>query len=200
MSFMNHLARAIALTFLIFANSLFLNAQTEVPAGTRILIRMDNGIDSGSAGVNDTFTAVTVKPLVIGELAVLPSDSTITGHVTDVVAAGHGGRSGILKLEFDAIRFPGGTERPLSAVLVNEFPVKKAGTFNALAILGGTAIGGLIGLVTKSNSGAAIGAGAGAGAGTGIALARKGKNVGIKSNEEFEIELTKAVMLPADGY
>lgn len=200
MSIKDRLARIITLTILIFANSLFLNAQTEVPAGTRLLVRMDNGIDSGSAGVNDTFTAVTVKPSVLGDIAVIPSETTITGHVSGVEAAGGAGKSGMLKLEFDVIKFPGGLERSISAVLVNGFPVRKSGTFNTLAVLGGAAIGGLIGLVTKSSSGAVIGVGAGAGAGGGIALARKGKNVGIESNEEFEIELTKAVKLPADGY
>jgi hypothetical protein len=67
-------------------------------------------------------------------------------------------------------------------------------------ILGGTAIGGLIGLLTKRGKGSAIGAGVGAGAGTGVALSRKGKNVGIDSNEEFEIKLTKAVKLPTDAF
>ncbi len=177
-----------------------MNAQTEAPAGTRLLVRMDNGVNSGSAGVDDTFTAVTVKPTKLGESGVIPAELTITGHVVGVEPAGSAGKPGSLRLEFDVIKFPGGAERSIAAVLVNEFAVKKAGAFNTIAILGGTAIGGLIGLLTKSSRGAAIGAGVGAGAGTGIALSRKGNDVGIKSNEEFEIELTKAVTLPAVGY
>lgn len=200
MSINNRLTQVITLTTLIFANSLILNAQSEVPVGTKLLVRMENGIDSASASVNDTFTAVTVKPIALSEVAIIPSETTITGHIAGVKSAGSAGRSGTLQLEFDVIRFPNGAERPISAVLVKDFPVKKTGVFNTLVVLGGTAIGGIIGFVTKSSGGAAIGAGVGAGAGTGVAISRKGNNVGIKSNEEFEIELTKAVVLPADGY
>ena len=45
-----------------------------------------------------------------------------------------------------------------------------------------------------------LAAGIGAGAGTGAALLRKGKNVRIKSDEEFEIRLEKEVVLPVLDY
>ncbi len=194
------LTRTVGLAILIFTNFIILNAQNELQKGTRITLRMDNGISSASSGVNDTFTAVTIKPLVIDGVTYLPAETTVVGRITDVTTAGSAGKSGTLSVSFDLIKLPGGLERRISAVLVEEFPIEKSGVFNTLSVIGGTAIGGLIGLLTKADNGAVIGAGIGAGAGTGIALSRKGKNVGIDSNKLFEIELTEKVQLPTDGY
>ena len=161
---------------------------------------MDNGINSGSAGVNDTFTAVTTTPLLIDGVSVVSAGATVTGRITGVRPAGNGGRSGMLEVKFERIRFSDGTERRLSAILTNKLVGKKTHVFSALAIIGSTAAGGIIGLISKANNGAAVGAGIGAGVGTGVALSRKGKNVGIDSDQDFEIELTKALTLPADGF
>ena len=195
-----HLTRFAAIAILIFSNFVFLRAQAELPAGTRIRVRMDNGISSGSAGVDDTFTAVTVKPVSAEGAGTLPAETVVVGIVTEVRSAASGGKSGKLKVEFNRLRFSNGFEREISAVLVNELSAKSKSRFNALAILGGTAIGGLIGLVSGTKSGAAIGSVVGAGAGAGVAISQKGNNVGIESDQEFEIELTKPVQLPTDGF
>ncbi|MDH3528447.1 MAG: hypothetical protein OEQ28_02675 [Acidobacteriota bacterium] len=200
MIFPRTLNRSIATATLIFANFIFLNAQTELPAGTRIPVRMDNGITSESAGVDDTFTAVTTKPLFIDGVSVLSAGSSVVGRVVEAKPAGNGGKAGRLEVEFETLRFTNGTERKIKAVLVENLSGRDAGVLNALAVIGGAAAGGIIGLVSKVKNGAAIGAGIGGGAGAGIALSRKGKNVGIDSDQDFEIELTRAVTLPADGY
>ena len=194
------LSRSLATAILIFTNFIFLNAQTELPAGTKVPVRMDNGISSASAGVDDTFTAVTTRALIIEGVSVMSAGASFVGRVTAVKPAANGGIAGKLEVEFEKLRFANGKERRVSAVLVHGFVRKKPGVVNALAIIGGAAAGGIIGLISKAKNGAAIGAGIGAGAGTGIALSRKGKNVGINSDQDFEIELTKAVTLPADGY
>jgi len=73
-------------------------------------------------------------------------------------------------------------------------------TFNLLSALGGAAIGAAIGAVSKADNGTLIGAGIGAGVGTGIAFFRKGKDVRIRTDEEFEIELEREVTLPVLDY
>ena len=70
---------------------------------------------------------------------------------------------------------------------------------SVLSVVGGTVIGAVLGAVSKTNNGALIGGGVGAGAGTGIALLRKGKDVRIRTGEEFEIELKREVLLPGFG-
>jgi len=61
-------------------------------------------------------------------------------------------------------------------------------------------LGALLGAASKAENGALLGAGIGAGAGTGVALLKKGKNVRIKTDEKFEIQLTKQVTLPVKDY
>ena len=85
-------------------------------------------------------------------------------------------------------------------MLVKELKVKSSNTPKVLTILGGTALGGILGSVSNKDNGALIGAGIGAGAGTGVAFLIKGKDVKIKSDAKFEIELTKEVTLPVQDY
>ena len=88
----------------------------------------------------------------------------------------------------------------IDGVLVDKLDADSARAANFLTIIGGAAVGAAIGAISKSGGAVAIGAGIGAGAGTGIAFLRKGKNVGIKGSEEFEIELKKEVLLPVLDY
>ncbi|NNE68695.1 MAG: hypothetical protein HKN33_19180 [Pyrinomonadaceae bacterium] len=194
------LTRLVATATLIFVNCIFLYAQTELPAGTIIPVQMENGINSESAGVDDTFTAVTTKPFFIDGSPVLSAGASFTGRITNVEAASGASKPGSLKVEIVSLRFRSGVERKVSGKLVNELTRKRSSIFSAIAVLGGAAAGGIFGMLSKTRNGGAIGAGIGAGAGTGVALARKGKDVGIETDEVFEIELTKTVQLPAEGY
>jgi hypothetical protein len=195
-----HLTWTTAITILIFSNLFFLNAQSELPAGTQIRVRMDNGINSKSAGVNDTFTAVTTEPVLINSVPVLPAGSVFVFRITKANPAGTSGKNGEIVAVAETLRLATGSQREVSGELVNELRLEKDSFFSAVSIVGGTAIGGLLGFLAKKGTGAAIGAAAGAGTGTGIAISRKGKNVGIDSGEEFEIRLTKEVRLPAEGF
>ncbi len=203
MNFRRHTTKVFAFLFLFFAGILPLNAQDSIyqlAAGTRIRVAMDNEISSEVASVNDTFTTVVAEPLRVRETIVLPTGTVIEGRITQVERAGAGGKSGKLVVKFETIRFENGEKREIEGVLANELKAASSARTGIIAILGGTALGALIGSASKSGSGALIGAGIGAGAGTGIALARKGKNVRIKSDEKFEIELTKQVTLPVLDY
>jgi hypothetical protein len=111
-----------------------------------------------------------------------------------------GGKSGSLEVSFESLRSLAGVKQKIEGALVNRLTAESSSTATALTIIGGTALGGIIGAVSKAQNGALSGAGIGAGAGTGIAFLRKGKDVKIKTDEEFEIELTKDVTLPVEDY
>jgi hypothetical protein len=195
--------KIFAFLFLFFGSFLILNAQNSIyqlGAGTRIRVRMDNEISSDVSSVNDTFTTVIAEPVRVQETVVLPVGTVIEGRVIEVEPAALGGKSGTLQVRFETIRFESGERRAIEGVLVNELKALRSPKTSVLAVIGGTAIGALIGAATKSGSGALIGAGIGAGAGTGVALARKGRDVRIKSDEKFEIELKKEVTLPVRDY
>ena len=105
-----------------------------------------------------------------------------------------------MQVKFETIRFDNNLKRKIDASLVNELRPASSRTVNLFAILGGTAAGAIFGSISKVNNGTLIGAGIGAGAGTGVAVLRKGKDVYIRTKEEFEIELKSEVTLPASDY
>ncbi len=196
--------KVFAFTFLLFVSFNSIQAQTDsiyqLPAGTTFRLEMDNEINSKVARVNDTFTATVAAPLIRRETVVLPIGTVIEGRVTKVRRAALGGRNGILEVSFQTIRLADGAKRDIEGVLVNDLKAGSSTTANALTIIGGTAIGGIIGAVSQTNNGALIGAGIGAGAGTGAFLFKKGKDLSLKTDEQFEIRLTKTVNLPVQDY
>ncbi len=194
-----------AFIFLLFVSFFSANAQSEssiyqLQAGITIRVQMDNEINSKVASVNDTFTTTLVAPLLVQETVLLPTGTVIEGRVIKVRRASYGGKSGSLEVSFQTLRLANGVKREIEGVLVNELKIESSPTADVLTVVGGTALGGIIGAVSKVDNGALIGAGVGAGAGTGFAFLRKGKDVKIKADEEFEIRLTKNVNLPVQDF
>lgn len=195
---------------LFFVNSNFISAQVgdlvktssiyELKIGTKIRVRMDNEINSRSSSVNDTFTVQVAEPIIVQGIVVLPVETVITGRVVAVKSATSGGKGGVLKIRFESLRLKTGQKRIIDAVLAAEPHARSSSLRNTLAIIGGTAIGALIGAVSKVQGGVFVGAGIGAAAGTGAVLFRKGKEVRIKADEKFEIKLVKKVSLPSEGF
>jgi hypothetical protein len=203
MNFRRQTTKVFAFLFLFFASLLAARSQDSIyqlEAGTKIRVSMDNEINSEVAGAGDTFTTKIAEPVRVRETIVLPVGTVIEGRVTKVERAASGGKGGSLSVRFETLRFENGEKREIEGVLVNELKAASSQKTSILAVFGGTAIGALLGAVSKAENGALIGAGIGAGAGTGVALVRKGKNVRIKTDEKFEIELKKQVTLPVQDY
>ena len=204
MSFKTASVKLAAVSLLIFANSILVAAQPDsiykIPAGTQMSLKMDVELSSKVAGVNDTFTAAVAKPVMIRDTVVLPVGTVIEGRVTSVARAGSGGKNGNLEVVFESLRIVNTQRRTIEGELVNKIEAKPSSVTNALTIVGGTVIGAVFGLVSRSDKGVLIGAGAGAGVGGAIALLRKGRDVRIRDGEEFEIVLKKEVVLPVLDY
>ena len=191
------------LVFLIFANSTESAGQPDsiyrLPIGTRIALRLDAELNSGVASVNDTFIAVAAKPVSIRGTVVLPAGATIEGRVARVTRANVGGQNGSLDLTFETLKFADGM-RSIEGVMTKPIRAESSRRFTFVSIFGGIAAGAAIGAASGSGRKGLIGAGLGGGAGISVALLRKGKNVRIRKDEEFEIELKKDVMLPVLDY
>lgn len=204
MNFLRITTKIFAAFSLLFAVFIQTNAQTDsvydLRAGTKIRVAMDNEINSRVASAGDTFTTTLAEPLIIRETVILPVGTVIEGRITKVRRAAAGGKNGSLTVSFDTIHFTNGAKRPIEAVLVKQPTIDDSPKFKAFSIIGATAVGAIIGAVSKANNGALLGAGIGAGAGTGIAFLQKGKNVNIKADAQFEIELVKNVILPAQDF
>jgi outer membrane lipoprotein SlyB len=195
-------AKIFALVFLFFVNSIFINAQSiyELPSGTKIRVQMDNEINSKVSNVNDTFTTKISQPVKVRETVVLPIGTVIEGRVTGAKRAAIGSKNGSLIVAFETLRFATGEKREIKGVLVNPLTAESLQTANVLTVAGTAALGAIFGSVSKKGTGALIGAAIGTGAGAGVVFLKKGKDVRINDDEEFEIELTKTVTLPVRDY
>jgi len=207
MNFLRVASKIFAVFSLFFASFVSANAQQnidssvyDVQAGTKMRVSMDNEINSRFSGVNDTFTATLAEPLVIKDVLVLAAGTIIEGRILEVQAASVGGKNGRLVVSFETMRLSNGVKRRIEAVPVKNLEADTSPKTKAFTIAGAAALGGIIGAVAKARNGALIGAGIGAGAGTSFALLRKGENVRIKADEEFEIKLVKNVILPPPDF
>lgn len=195
--------RLTALSLLIFANSVLLYAQPDsiyrLPAGTRITLKLDAEINSKVSSVNDTFLATVAKPVRVREAVVLPIGTVVEGRVRAVKTAAGGSQGGSMDIVFETIKFPSETRR-IEGTMIKPLAERSSNAFTALSILGAAAAGAAIGAATRTTAGPLIGGAAGAGAGGTVALLRKGKDVRLRKDQEFEIELKKEVILPVLDY
>ena len=186
---------------LFFAISICAQSVYEIPAGTRIHLRMDNEINSRVSSVDDTFTATVSEPLEIRNVIVIPTGTIFEGRIIEVEPAASSGKSGMLTVRFETLRLDAKVERDIEARLVKPLEAgSKSSRTKTLTIIGGTVIGAVIGGIAGRGIGAMVGAAVGTGLGAATVYLQKGKDVRLRANEEFEIELIKKVVLPAQDY
>lgn len=168
-----------------------------VPAGTRILIRMVDSIDSSKQKAGFRFTATLETNLMAEDTVVAPRGSTVYGRLAQASSAGRMSGSSELTLELTDIVISG-TAYPL-LTSTYEIKGKGEGSSTAKKVVGGAGLGALIGGIAGGGKGAAIGAGAGAAGGTAVAAAKKGQQLQIPSESLLEFRLEQPVALPVAG-
>jgi hypothetical protein len=168
-----------------------------VPAGTRILIRMVDSIDSSKQQTGYRFSASLETNLQAEDTVVAPRGSKLYGRLAQASSAGRMSGSSELTLELTDIVI-NGTAYPL---LTSTYEVKGKGEGGNTAkkVVGGAGLGALIGGIAGGGKGAAIGAGAGAATGTAVAGAKKGQQLQIPSETLLEFRLQQPVSLPVAG-
>jgi hypothetical protein len=168
-----------------------------VPAGTRILVRMVDSIDSSKQKTGFRFTATLETNLMAEDTVIAPRGTTVYGQLTEASSSGRMKGSSELKLELTDIVIKG-TAYPL---LTGTYEVKGKGEGGNTAkkVVGGAGLGALIGGLAGGGKGAGIGALAGAGAGTAVAASKKGQQLQIPSETLLEFRLEQPVALPVAG-
>lgn len=165
-----------------------------VPAGTRILIRTVDSIDSSKQKTGFRFTATLETNLQAEDRVVAPRGTTVYGRLAQASSAGRMKGSSELTLELTDIMISG-TAYPL---LTSTYEVKGKGEGGSTAkkVVGGAGLGALIGGLAGGGKGAGIGAAAGAAGGTAIAASKKGQQLQIPSETLLEFRLEQPVALP----
>lgn len=170
------------------------SGQISVPAGTRILVRMVDSINSSKNKVGYKFMATLETNLMAVDKVAVPKGATIYGRLSNASSAGSMKGSSNLTLELTDIVIKG-TAYPL---LTSSYEVKGQGEGGKTTkkVIGGAGLGALIGGVAGGGKGAAIGAGAGAATGTVVAASGKGQQLSIPQGTLLEFRLQQPAELP----
>ncbi len=148
-----------------------------IPAGTRLQVRMTDGIDSRNNTVGQTFSGSLDSPLVHGNRVVVPAGSPVTILLTNQSSAGRIKGKSELEVRVTSLTAGGRTYDVASDVY--DETGKSKGKQSAVRTGIGAAAGALIGGLAGGGKGAAIGAGVGGGAGIGIQAFTHGSQVKI---------------------
>jgi hypothetical protein len=165
-----------------------------VPAGTRVLIRTVDPIDSSKQKPGYRFTASLETNLQSDNLVVARRGTTVYGVLASASSGGRMKGSSELDLQLTDIVI-NGTSYPLMTSAY-EIKGKGEGSNTAKKVVGGAGLGALIGGLAGGGKGAGIGVLAGAGAGTAVAATKKGQQVSIPSESLLEFRLAQPVDLP----
>ena len=165
-----------------------------VPAGSRILIRTIDPIDTTKQKTGYRFTATLETNLQAEDTVIAPRGTTVYGRLANAASSGRMKGSSELTLELTDIVINGTTYPLLTSTY--EIKGKGEGGNTAKKVIGGAGLGALIGGLAGGGKGAGIGALVGVGAGTAVAASKKGEQLQIPSESLLEFRLEQPVALP----
>jgi len=165
----------------------------QLSAGTNIVVRTIDGIDSESAHVGQTFAASVDEPVMVNGQTVIPRGADVTLKLVDSKESGKLTGRSELTLDLMSVRVNGRMVDVNTQTVSRESSSRGARTAK---VAGGTAaVGAIIGAIAGGGKGAAIGAGAGAAAGAGAEVVTKGQRVKIPSETRLSFVLDTPVNL-----
>jgi hypothetical protein len=164
-----------------------------IPAGTSVIVRLQQSLSSASAVPGERFEAVLDQPLVAENQVIAPVGTAVTGHVVVARRSGRFHHPGEIALTLDNVVL-GQQQIPIrtSSVVARGASHKKR---NWGWIGGGTGGGALIGALAGGGKGALIGGGIGAAAGTTTALLTGKKDVTFGAERRLTFRLHRDVSL-----
>jgi len=128
-----------------------------VPSGTEIPLSLTTGLSSKTAKVGDPVKALTTSDITVDGRVAIAAGTTVAGQVLQVESgsSGIGGKPSLV-LAFDRLELPGGTDVPIAGEITQKGKSDTAG--DTAKIVGGTALGAIIGnKVIKGDKGKVIG-------------------------------------------
>lgn len=135
------------------------NPALSLPAGTKLMVRLDQPLDSSSAILGQSWTGTLVNDIPIGNRVALKSGTPVDGLVVAVKRSGHFRTSGGLSLRVIRVND--------AAVATDVLTRDKDGHWKSgVKIGGGTAVGAALGGLTGGVTGAVVGGAVGATTGT----------------------------------
>lgn len=99
--------------FLVAFSAALATAQTVIPDGTRLRVRLDQTLSSATADEGQIVELSVTEPVKIGERTVIPEGARVTGTVTEAQEKRRMGRAGKLDFSLDRVRAVDGEWIPL---------------------------------------------------------------------------------------
>lgn len=166
-------------------------APVTIPAGTLLMLRTSESLDSKHAQNGTMFELTVIRDVYAGGKLAIPRGATVHGVVTQSKKSGDLGGAPVLALQLQSLDL-GAQSYTLAS---DEFKVRgpnKAG-YSANNIIGGAGLGALIGSAIGRGPGAAIGAIVGAGTGTAVSAGTPGPRAWIPAEALVTFRLTQPV-------
>jgi len=171
----------------------------QAPAGTELVVRTGETIDSRNAGANQTFSGIVEHAVTDGSGRVIIPERSSAQLMIRQMASGGATGSPEMVLDVQSITIAGrrylvSTE---NMVVDRETGVGK-NKRTAEAVGGGAVLGGIIGAIAGGGKGAAIGVLVGGAGGAGAQVLTRGHDVQVPAETLLTFRLDKPVMLQAD--
>ena len=162
----------------------------QVPAGTRLNVRLVNGIDVDVSEAGQTFKAIVDDPVMMNGMIVIPRGATAAVQAVQVQQSGKMKGSDKITLKLNSIAF-GGNAYPITTEYV-ETKGQGEGKKTARKVGGGAGLGAIVGGIAGGGEGAAIGAAIGGA--TGAAMSASGEeHLKLPAETRLQFQLSAAV-------
>lgn len=165
-----------------------------VPAGTALVVTVDQALSSKTSQAGQTFLATLARPVTIEGGTAIPKGSSVTGTVITAKEKGKIKGEGELSLALTSITVRGKNYTIQTGTL--DSTVKGKGKRTAATTGGGAAGGALIGGLAGGGKGAGIGALVGAGAGLVGGAMTGNKQIEIPAETALTFTLSQSLTLP----
>src|SRR5262249_48649551 len=147
----------------------------DLPAGTNLVVRMIDAVDSEVARVGQTFQGSLDEPVILNGEAVIPRGTDVVLKLVDEKESGKLTGRAMLTLDVESLRINGRMVDVNTQTVSRESNSRTGTTAKRAAGVG--AVGAIIGAIAGGGKGAAIGAAAGGAAGAGTGIITKGERV-----------------------
>ena len=173
------------------------DAGLTVPAGTSLLVRMTDSVDSDKNHVGDRFRASLEQDLAVDGVVVARRGSDVYGRLAEAKESGRFEGKAQLRLELTDMLI----NARLQPIMSGDYQVSSSsrGADTAKKVGVGAIAGTVIGAIAGGGKGAAIGAGVGAGAGAAVQVMTKGEQVHVPSETLLDFRTAQPFTVQAVG-
>lgn len=165
----------------------------EVPAGTNLVVRMIDGVDSERDTVGTTFHASLDQPVTMAGEVIFPRGADVVVKLVDSKESGKLTGRSELTLALVSLKYDGRTIDVNTQSITRESDAR--GKSTATKAGGGAIAGAIIGGILGGGKGAAVGAAAGGGAGAGVEAMSKGPRVKVPSETRLTFVLDNPITI-----